>query len=166
MRAMIIMAAAGVMAAGCTQRDAATDTSTPVTNTAAAAGMGNTAATGDFSPPSSISRLDYGSRAERRFRKLDTNQDSKLNAAELPDKRGAKMLKRGDTNSDGAIDSTEWSTAMLARFDKKDKNNDGTLTTDERGGKQGKRGGKRGDSAGTADDAAIDESEEDLDNAF
>lgn len=153
MRAMITVLAVGILAAGCSKQNAATNTATPVTNTAAA--EGNMSASGDFTPPSSLSRLDYGTRAERRFHKLDTNNDNKLSASELPSKRSAKIMKRADTNSDGFIDATEWSNAMLARFDKKDANKDGTLTAEERGKQGGKNGGKHGKRGG-ADDGSAD----------
>jgi hypothetical protein len=93
-----------------------------------------------FTPKASISRADYGGRMERRFRKLDRNQDDKLTADELPQARAQRMVRRLDTSGDGAISQDEWSRGMLARFDRRDANNDGTLTPDERG----KRGGARG----------------------
>lgn len=104
-----------------------------------------------FSPPTSMSRADYGGRMERRFRRLDKNQDNKLAAGELPGNRGERMLRRLDTSGDGAISQDEWSQGMLARFDKRDANNDGTLTADERGKKgEGRRGGRRNRDGGGA----------------
>jgi hypothetical protein len=99
---------------------------------------------GGFSPQASISRADYGGRLERRFRKLDKNQDDKLTADELPERRAQRMIRRLDTNGDGAISAEEWSRGMLARFDRRDTNRDGTLTPDERGKRgEGRRGNRQ-----------------------
>ncbi len=153
MRGTIAAMALGVMLAGCSKTDVAgTNATTPVANAAAT-----------FTPPTSISRADYGGRIERRFQKLDKNKDGKLTADELPGNRGPRMLKRMDTNGDGSIDATEWSTGMLARFDKQDVNKDGNLSSDERG-KRG--GGKRGGGRRGNRDAPIDDSGDEVDNGF
>ncbi len=141
----VVVGVAGLALAGCSR-----------------AGEGNAAApaaTSTFSPPVSTSRLDYGSRMERRFRKLYKNQDDKLESSEFPKNRGERMIKRLDTDGDGAVSADEWSKGMLARFDKRDKNRDGTLTDDE--GNKGERGGKRGRRQG-----GIDDETDEVDNGF
>ena len=85
----------------------------------------------NFVPPFVMSRLDYGGVLERRFRRLDTNEDDKLVRDELPPER-AQRLMRLDRNGDAAISNAEWSGGMLARFDTQDMNRDGTVTSDER----------------------------------
>ena len=151
MRGTIAVMALGAMLAGCSKTDVAnTNAATPVVNASAT-----------FAPPTSISRADYGGRTERRFQKLDKNGDLKLSTDELPGKRGPRLLKRMDTNGDGSIDATEWSTGMLARFDKQDANKDGNLTSDERG-KRG--GGRRGNRRNRG--APIDETGDAVDNGF
>ena len=134
MRTLVVMAAAGLALAGC-KKGAENSTSPSATPTPSAA---SSPAPG-FTPPTSISRAEYGGRTERRFRRLDKNGDGKLEASELPQKRAQRLLRRMDANGDGSLSATEWSDGMLARFDKQDVNKDGNLTSDERG----KRGGGR-----------------------
>ena len=147
MRVAIVLGCAALAGAvsGCS-RPSETTTATPATPTAGATSStagANPAATSTFAPPRTTSRLDYGSRIERRFRKLDKNQDDKLAADEFPRNRGTRMLKRMDKNGDSVIDATEWSSGMLASFDKRDVNKDGSLTSNESGKKKGGRGGRR-----------------------
>lgn len=136
MRTLVVMAAAGLALAGC-KKEAETTSTPSATPTPSASGV----APPGFTPPTSISRAEYGGRTERRFRKLDANGDGKLEASELPQKRAQRMVRRMDKNGDGSITATEWSDGMLARFDKQDVNRDGNLTSDERGKRGG--GGKR-----------------------
>lgn len=143
MRWMLGVVAAGLAVAGCdtggtagagnTAGGSMSARTTPATATPAA-----TAAAG-FSPPTTISRADYGGRTERRFRKLDKDGDGKLARTELPGGRADRLLRRMDKNGDASLDAAEWSQGMLARFDKQDVNHDGNLTSDERG----KAGGGR-----------------------
>lgn len=136
MRTLVTIAVAGLALAACDR--GANNTAAPAaTPTPAASGTG--VAPAGFTPPTSISRAEYGGRTERRFRRLDRNGDGKLEASELPQQRAQRLLRRMDRDGDGAISSTEWSDGMLARFDKQDVNRDGNLTSDERG----KRGGGR-----------------------
>lgn len=88
-------------------------------------------AVANFVPPFVMSRLDFGGVIERRFRRLDRNEDDRLSRDELPPER-ADRLMRFDTNGDGFISNAEWSRGMLARFDAQDLNHDGTVTSDER----------------------------------
>lgn len=93
--------------------------------------MEQNAAVQNFVPPFVMSRLDFGGVLERRFRRLDRNEDDRLVRNELPTRR-ADWLMRLDRNDDGAISNEEWSSGMLARFDTQDLNRDGTVTSDER----------------------------------
>ena len=88
------------------------------------------AAAANYVPPSVTSRADFGGSIERRFNRLDKNNDTKLTELELG--RRAGLIKQYDKNGDGALDSSEWGTAMLSRFDTFDTNKDGTVTSDER----------------------------------
>lgn len=160
MRVLVLAAAMAAALAGCSRQEAATGTNSSAGTAATPVSPSTPDAQADsraerraerrarrgegFSPPTSMSRADYGGRIERRFRRLDKNQDNKLAVAELPGNRGTRMVRRLDTDGDGAISMQEWSQGMLARFDKRDANNDGTLTADERGKKgEGRRGGRR-----------------------
>lgn len=89
------------------------------------------AAMANYVPPYVLSRLDFGGVVERRFRRLDRNEDDRLVQSELPPQRAARLM-RFDTNGDGALSNEEWSEGMLKRFDEQDLNHDGTVTSDER----------------------------------
>ena len=84
----------------------------------------------NFVPPSVITRTDYGSQADRRFRRLDRDGDDVITATELP--RADSRLRELDRNGDTNITLSEWGEGMLARFDGMDLNRDGTLTSEER----------------------------------
>ncbi len=83
-----------------------------------------------FVPPSVLSRLDYGGVVERRFRALDRNGDDAVTPDELP--TADSRLMALDRNRDGRISASEWSEGMLARFDRIDRNHDGSVTSIER----------------------------------
>lgn len=85
----------------------------------------------NYVPPFVMSRLDYGGVVERRFRRLDVNNDDKLTRTELP-KRLQDRFDEIDANGNGSISNEEWSRWMMARFDRQDANHDGTVTSDER----------------------------------
>ena len=55
---------------------------------------------------------------------------------------GARMLERGDTDNNGSVSKAEFTAAALARFDRADANDDGTISAGEhRGGRgEGRRG--------------------------
>lgn len=89
------------------------------------------AAVQNFTPPFVMSRLDYGGVVERRFRRLDRNEDDRLDRSELS-QRLAPRFAEIDANGDGGISNEEWSRWMLARFDHQDENRDGTVTSAER----------------------------------
>jgi Ca2+-binding EF-hand superfamily protein len=75
------------------------------------------------------------------FKKLDTNNDGVLTAAELEagregwkahrDEFITHLFARADANSDGAVDLQEALSFADARFAKLDTNNDGVVTEDE-----------------------------------
>jgi hypothetical protein len=90
-----------------------------------------------FVPPSVTSRSDYGGMQERRFRRLDKNQDDVLTGDEMP--RNNSRLMALDRNGDGEITSSEFSEGQIARFDAMDLNKDGSLTSDERVEARGQR---------------------------
>lgn len=167
MRTMVVVATAGLALAGCnkgadsTAAPAGTATSA---GTVAPAASSTPSAPAGFTPPTSISRADYGGRIERRFRKLDRNGDGKLETSELPQKRAQRLLRRLDKNGDGTVSATEWSDGTLARFDKQDANHDGNLTSDERGKGKGE-GGKRRKGQGRSADRIDDEGDE-VDNGM
>ena len=83
-----------------------------------------------FVPPSVLSRLDYGGMVERRFRALDHNGDDNITPDELP--TADSRLMALDRDGDGRISATEWSEGMLSRFDRIDRNRDGSVTSTER----------------------------------
>ena len=87
------------------------------------------AAAANFVPPAVISRVDYGTRQDRRFTRLDKDGDGVLVAAEQPDNPRLRTL---DRNRDGEITSSEFNEGQMTRFDAMDLNKDGTLTSDER----------------------------------
>lgn len=85
----------------------------------------------NYVPPFVMSRLDYGGVVERRFRRLDRNEDDHLVRDELPPRRADRIMAF-DRDGNGEISNGEWSRGMLARFDAQDLNRDGTVTSDER----------------------------------
>ena len=89
------------------------------------------AAAENFTPPFVMSRLDYGGVVERRFRRLDRNEDDYISRNEISP-RLADRFDEIDADGDGRISNEEWSNWMLARFDRQDANRDGTVTSDER----------------------------------
>ena len=88
-----------------------------------------TANAAGFVPPAVISRVDFSSAMERRFRTLDRNGDDRLDRTELP-RRNSRLMAL-DRNGDGAISMIEWSEGTLRRFDQMDLNRDGTVTSEE-----------------------------------
>jgi len=105
-----------VLAAGCQQaekKQAAAD--------AKAAG---------FTPPSVTSRLDWGSRGERLFHRLDRDGDDVLTPNEIP--RPDSRLLEYDRDKDGDVSLVEFTEGTMDRFDRMDLNRDGTVTSEER----------------------------------
>lgn len=85
----------------------------------------------DYTPPFVMSRLDFGGVIERRFRRLDANNNDKLEPSEISPRR-RDLVMGFDTSKDGTVSVEEWSRGMLARFDAQDLNHDGTVTSFER----------------------------------
>ncbi len=67
------------------------------------------------------------------FARLDANGDGVLNGAELTRMHPAQgnMMRRADTNHDGALDASEAKAMAEKHFLRMDKNQDGVLTQDE-----------------------------------
>ena len=116
MRIWLVVLALGSVLAACGGKDAAQTSGDPQAN--------------GFVPPVVISRVDWASRAARRFRRLDKNADDKLDPTEIPKRAGRLMAL--DHDGDGSITEIEFGEGMLARFDTMDLNHDKTLTSDER----------------------------------
>lgn len=55
---------------------------------------------------------------------------------------GERMMRMADTDGDGSISRTEFITAAMARFDRADANNDGTVTAEERHAQRAERRGQ------------------------
>ena len=83
----------------------------------------------DFTPPAVMSRVDFGTSMERRFRELDRNADDRLTPDEMP-RQHARIMQL-DRDGDGAVSATEFSEGTLKRFDTMDLNHDGTVDYDE-----------------------------------
>ena len=116
MRVMMGVMAAGLVVAGCGDKDAQRAE-------ADASAVG-------FVPPAVTSRLDFGASMERRFRTLDRNADDRITKDELPSPNA--RIKAFDRNKDGVITEVEWSEGTLRWFDRMDLNRDGTVTSEER----------------------------------
>lgn len=78
-----------------------------------------------------VSRAEFFTAAEARFRKQDANADRKLSGDEMRDRRG--RFARIDTNNDGSLSFEEQAAATSARFARMDADNDGKLTPEEMG---------------------------------
>ncbi|WP_161978310.1 hypothetical protein [Sphingomonas oligophenolica] len=82
-----------------------------------------------FTPPAVMSRIDFGSSMDRRFRQLDLNTDDRLTPDELP--RRTARLRRLDKDGNGSVSPIEFSEGTLKRFDAMDLNHDSTVTSEE-----------------------------------
>ncbi|MDE0878427.1 MAG: EF-hand domain-containing protein [Sphingomonas bacterium] len=88
-----------------------------------------TAKAAGFTPPAVMSRVDFGTSMDRRFRRLDRNADDRITPDELP-RRTARMMQL-DKDQNGAVSAIEWSEGTLKWFDTMDLNRDGTVTSEE-----------------------------------
>lgn len=107
-----------------------------------------------------ITRDESLAMADRRFDRMDANQDGKIDKTEMvarrqpaaagampplspppadgaappppPIRDGSRMLARADANGDGMIDRAEFRAQAAQRFDRIDANKDGKLDADER----------------------------------
>jgi len=101
MRVILGVMAAGLVVAGCGDKDAQRAQAD-----AGAAG---------FVPPSVTSRLDFGASMERRFRTLDRNADDRITKDELPSPNA--RIKAFDRNKDGALSRAELLTIRTTAAD-------------------------------------------------
>jgi len=89
------------------------------------------AAAAGFEPPIVMSRSDFAVKIDKRFDRLDADHDTSIYPAEMtPRQRG--WLLTFDADHNGRISRDEFTKAELTRFDRADKNGDGTVTTAER----------------------------------
>ena len=89
------------------------------------------AAAAGFEPPMVISRSDFAAKIDKRFDRLDADHDTSIYPSELTE-RQRKWLMTFDGDHDGKLSRDEFTKAELTRFDRADKNGDGTVTTQER----------------------------------
>lgn len=78
-----------------------------------------------------------------KFKKMHKKMSKRMDAHKGEGQHAGKRAKV-DTNGDGAIDLAEHQTAVLARFERMDKDADGVLSTDELRAAKGKRGKRHG----------------------
>lgn len=84
----------------------------------------------DFRPPTVHMRGDVVPNAQRRFERLDKNNDGFVTPDEFAN-RGAERVKRLDGDGDGRLSRSELVEGALKRFDAVDINKDGQITPDE-----------------------------------
>ena len=86
----------------------------------------------DMDGPATLA--DMQARSDRRFDRMDANDDGVVAADEMGDGegRGARMLERADINDDGRVTRAEMQAATAARFRQMDLNGDGKITEAER----------------------------------
>lgn len=85
----------------------------------------------DYNPPTVQIRGDVIPRQERRFDRLDKNNDDVLTPDEYPERR-PERLRRFDVNNDGKVTRSELIEGALDRFDTLDANKDQQVTPQER----------------------------------
>ena len=140
---MAAMAAGMMMAGGCSSEPADT--------------AERNAAIANFTPPSVTSRADFGGVIERRFQRLDKNNDLRLDPTELPERRADAIMEKYDADNSGSIDSAEWGKFMLDRFDAIDTNKDASVTSGEREAEREQRRAAEGVGTSETLDTALDE---------
>jgi len=87
---------------------------------------------GGMRPPPRETLAQMQARMTQMFDRLDANHDGVVDAAELANARGGRMLARFDANGDGRVMREEFTVGLDAQFKAMDKNGDGVVTTDER----------------------------------
>lgn len=102
-----------------------------------------------------LTRDEFRQRADQRFARLDANSDGRLTREEMRAQRMERRAERGRRGMrgglrlgrmmglDGEVTLAEIDTVLRQRFDRRDLNNDGALTPDERGGRRGMMRGDR-----------------------
>ena len=89
------------------------------------------AAAAGFEPPMVMNRSDFAAKIDKRFDRLDADHDTSIYPSEL-NERQRKWLMTFDADHNGHLSRDEFTKADLTRFDRADKNGDGTVTTQER----------------------------------
>lgn len=83
-------------------------------------------------PPERESLAQMQARMTQMFDRLDANHDDVVDATELANARGGRMLTRMDADGDGRVTREEFTIGLDAQFKALDKNGDGVVTADER----------------------------------
>lgn len=83
-------------------------------------------------PPERESLAQMQARMTQMFDRLDANHDDVVDAAELANARGGRMLALMDADGDGRVTREEFTVGLDAQFKALDKNGDGVVTADER----------------------------------
>jgi hypothetical protein len=78
-----------------------------------------------------IDQAEFQGLNQLRFRRLDTDGNGALNAAETQQARGAERAAQMDTNGDGAITEAEFLVAQAAVFGRIDADRDGAISRPE-----------------------------------
>ncbi len=87
---------------------------------------------GQMRPPERENLAQMQARMIQMFNRLDANDDGVVDASELANARGGRMLARFDADADGRITREEFDVGLAAAFKAMDKNGDGVVTADER----------------------------------
>ena len=87
---------------------------------------------GQMRPPERENLAQMQARMTQMFNRLDANEDGVVDASELANARGGRMLARFDADADGRITREEFDVGLAAAFKAMDKNGDGVVTADER----------------------------------
>ena len=87
---------------------------------------------GGMRPPERENLAQIQARMTQMFNRLDANEDGVVDASELANARGGRMLARFDADADGRITREEFDVGLAAAFKAMDKNGDGVVTADER----------------------------------
>jgi hypothetical protein len=87
---------------------------------------------GQVRPPERENLAQMQARMTQMFSRLDANEDGVVDASELANARGGRMLARFDADADGRITREEFDVGLAAAFKAMDKNGDGVVTADER----------------------------------
>ena len=87
---------------------------------------------GGMRPPERENLAQMQARMTQMFDRLDANDDDLVDANELANARGGRMLTRMDADADGRVTRDEFNIGVDAQFKTLDKNGDGVVTADER----------------------------------
>lgn len=87
---------------------------------------------GGMRPPERENLSQMQARMTQMFDRLDANDDDLVDANELANARGGRMLAQMDADADGRVTRDEFNIGVDAQFKTLDKNGDGVVTADER----------------------------------